>query len=226
MLIATDRRVGVFIDVQNMYYSARNIFNRKVNFPNIVKDVVGPGKLIRAIAYTVATPDGAETPFFDALRKNGIEVMAKDLQEFEGGNKKGDWDVGLTIDVVRMIDMLDVVVVVSGDGDFIPLADYVRGRGRIFHTASFRESTSSALIESVDVYTNLSADKKRFLLPERGDERDEGEKPARAPRRKAQPKQEKVETGYSGDDAMFLEEHGDAEPMEKMEEGRSKRLSF
>ncbi len=166
MLSTPTRRVGVFIDVQNMYYSARNLFSRKVNFPNIVKETVGNQQLIRAIAYTVATESGEETAFFEALEKNGIDVIAKDLIEYDSGAKKGDWDVGIAIDIVRMVDMLDVVVLCSGDGDFSPLGDYVRGKGRVFHVASFRESTSSELLDIADIYTNLSDDKKTFLMPE------------------------------------------------------------
>jgi uncharacterized LabA/DUF88 family protein len=167
MLDTRTRRVGVFIDVQNMYYSARNLHNRKVNFPNIVKYTVGDGQLVRALAYTISTKGGDETAFFEALESSGIEVISKDLLEYDGGNKKGDWDVGVTIDIVKMLDMLDVVVLVSGDGDFEPLADYVRSRGRIFHVASFRESTSTKLVEAADFYTNLSSDKRKFLIGNR-----------------------------------------------------------
>lgn len=167
MLNTPARRVGVFIDVQNMYYSARNLFQRKVNFANIVKDTVGEAHLIRAMAYTISTKGGEEEAFFDALEKNGIEVVSKELLEYDSGVKKGDWDVGITIDIVRSLDMLDVVVLVSGDGDYTPLGDYVKSKGRIFHVASFRESTSSMLVDAADVYTNLSADKKKFLIADR-----------------------------------------------------------
>ncbi|MEK9155321.1 MAG: NYN domain-containing protein [Patescibacteria group bacterium] len=164
VLDTSTRRVGVFIDVQNMYYSARNIYGAKVNFGNIVKTCVGNQKLIRAIAYTISTKTGEERPFFEALQSVGIDLNTKELLEYDSGHKKGDWDVGITIDVVRMLDMLDVVVMVSGDGDYCALAEYVKNRGRIFHVASFRESTSSKLVEAADIYTNLSSDKKAFLL--------------------------------------------------------------
>lgn len=165
MLNTKTRRVGVFIDVQNMYYSARNLYNQKVNFENIVKETVGDASLVRAMAYTISTKGGDEEPFFEALRKSGIEVVSKELLEYSGGNKKGDWDVGVTIDIIRMLDMLDVVVLVSGDGDFVPLTDFVRSRGRIVHIASFRESTSSSLVESADIYTNFSDETRKFLIP-------------------------------------------------------------
>lgn len=165
MLDISNRRVGVFIDIQNMYYSARNLYGNKVNFANIVTGTTGNQKLIRAIAYCVSTKTGDETPFLEALHGAGIEVMTKELLEYDSGHKKGDWDVGITIDIIRMLDMLDVVVLVSGDGDYVPVGEYVKGHGRIFHVASFRESTSTRLVECADVYTNLSDDIATFLLP-------------------------------------------------------------
>lgn len=164
MLDLSHRRVGVFIDVQNMYYSARNIYGSKVNFGNIVVKTLGNQRLVRAIAYTVSTKSGEELPFFEALHKMGIEVNTKELLEYDSGHKKGDWDVGITVDIIRMLDMLDVVVIVSGDGDYVPLGEYVKNRGRIFHVASFRESTSSKLVECADVYTNLSDELDAFLI--------------------------------------------------------------
>ena len=93
-----DQRVGVFIDVQNMYYSAKNLFGAKVNFGNIVKEATAGRKLIRAIAYVVSTESKEEQPFFDALYNLGIETKDKPLQIFLGGEKKADWDVGLAVD--------------------------------------------------------------------------------------------------------------------------------
>ena len=93
-----DQLVGVFIDVQNLYYSAKNLHGRKVNFGNIVKEAVAGRKLIRAIAYVVRTESKDEQPFFEALYNLGIETREKDLQIFSTGMKKADWDVGLTVD--------------------------------------------------------------------------------------------------------------------------------
>ncbi len=159
-----DQRVGVFIDTQNMYYSARNLFKRKVNFKNIVDDAVAGRKLIRAMAYVVGTESKEEQPFFEALRSTGIETREKPLQEFASGHKKADWDVGLAIDVVQMLDTLDVVVIVSGDGDFQPLVNYALARGRMVELMAFGETTSSALQKVVHDYTDLSQNKKRYLI--------------------------------------------------------------
>ena len=167
MIQNPDQRVGVFIDTQNMYYSARHLFNKKVNFGNILTDAVNGRKLIRAIAYVVSTKTAEERPFFDALIKAGIELREKELMEYFSGQKKADWDVGLAVDVIRMLDMLDVVIIASGDGDFLPLVDYVKSRGRILETIGFRETTSAKILESTDSYINLSEDPKRYLISTR-----------------------------------------------------------
>ena len=159
-----DQRVGVFIDTQNMYYSARNLHKRKVNFKNIVEDAVAGRKLIRANAYVVRTQTEEERPFFEALQKAGIETREKDLQEYQSGAKKADWDVGLAIDVVQMLPMLDVVVIASGDGDFIPLIEYCQSRGRMVELMAFGATTSSNMLDVVHDYINLSQDQHRYLI--------------------------------------------------------------
>ena len=164
MIRYPEQRVGVFIDVQNMYYSARFLYQRKVNFGNIVDEATSDRKLIRALAYVVTTKTGDETPFLDALRKQGIETKEKELLEYNSGQKKADWDVGITVDIIKMLDRLDVVVLVSGDGDYVPLVEYCQSRGRQVEVISFRESTSTKLVESVDGYTDMSSDKKKFLI--------------------------------------------------------------
>ncbi|OGL62240.1 hypothetical protein A3C09_04215 [Candidatus Uhrbacteria bacterium RIFCSPHIGHO2_02_FULL_47_44] len=159
-----DQRVGIFIDTQNMYYSARYLFKRKVDFKHILEDATGGRKLIRAMAYVITTKGEEGRPFFDALEKAGIELREKDLIEYASGHKKGDWDVGLTIDVVRMLDMLDVVVLVSGDGDYAPLVQYCQARGRIVELISFGETTSSILTGVVDAHIDMSQNKRRYLI--------------------------------------------------------------
>lgn len=161
------QRVGVFIDVQNLYYSARNLFNRKVNFGNIVKKSVGNRQLIRATAYVVSTKTGENQAFFDALYNLGIETKEKELMEYDSGQKKADWDVGITVDAIASAPDLDVIVLVSGDGDYIPLVEYLQSRGKFVEVMSFRETTSGRLIEAIGDgnYINLSASKRSFLIP-------------------------------------------------------------
>lgn len=160
-----DQRVAVFIDTQNLYHSARNLYKSYVNFGNIVKDAVAGRHLVRAIAYVIASEAGDETAFFDALLKLGIETKVKDLQVFAGGAKKGDWDVGLTIDAVTIAPRLDAVVIVSGDGDYVPLVEYLQKHSGIqVEVVSFGKSTSMKLKESADEFFDLSADANRYLM--------------------------------------------------------------
>jgi uncharacterized protein (TIGR00288 family) len=162
-----DQRVGVFIDVQNMYYSAKNVHGKKVNFGNIVKESVAGRKLIRAIAYVVRTETKEEQPFFEALYNMGIETREKDLQIFQSGMKKADWDVGLAVDAIRLAPSLDAIVIVSGDGDYLPLVEYLQSNGKQVEVAAFGETLSSKLAEAADDVLDLSADKNNFLIEDR-----------------------------------------------------------
>ncbi len=159
-----NQRVAVFIDVQNLYYSARAIYQKRVNFKELVETAVGDRQLIRAFAYVVATKTGEEKPFFEALTKLGIEIRVKDLQEYYGGIKKADWDVGIAIDAVKTAEIVDVVVLASGDGDYAPLVEYLKNRGRRVEIIAFGKSTSSKLREMADSFVDLDENPKKFLL--------------------------------------------------------------
>jgi uncharacterized protein (TIGR00288 family) len=164
MIKHKEQRVGVFVDVQNLYYSAKNLFNAKVNFAEILKTAVFGRKLIRAIAYVIKAQNQDEQKFFEALDKQGFEVKMKDLQVFYGGHKKGDWDIGIAMDIIRLSPKIDVVVLVTGDGDFIPLVEYLRNHGQYVELIAFSESASSALIKEADEFADLSQERKKYLL--------------------------------------------------------------
>ncbi len=158
------QRVGVLIDVQNLYHSAKNIYGAKVNFGEILNTAVSDRNLVRAFAYVIRTKSGEEKSFFKALTKLGIETRVKDLQEFYGGQKKADWDVGLVIDAIRIAPTLDVLVIVSGDGDFIPLVDYLKNQGKRVEAIAFGKSSSGTLKESADEFIDLGKESKKYLL--------------------------------------------------------------
>jgi len=160
-----EQRVGVFIDAQNLYHSARNLYKGRVNFGAVLKEAVAGRKLVRAVAYVITTESGDEKNFFEALTKLGIETKTKDLQIFRSGEKKGDWDVGLTVDVMKMANRLDAVILVSGDGDFIPLVHYLQNHaGLQVEVASFGKSTSMQLKEAADDFIDLSENPKKYLM--------------------------------------------------------------
>lgn len=162
------QRVAVFIDVQNMYYSARAIYGTHVHFGNIVEAAVGGRPLIRAIAYVVRAGIPEEQGFFDALVKLGIETKERELKTFYDGNKKADWDVGIVVDAIRLSPKLDVVILVSGDGDYVPMLEYLKNSGVQTEVVAFRESTSSELVAMADDFTDLSAAPEKFLINYRG----------------------------------------------------------
>ncbi|MAG15702.1 hypothetical protein CMO88_01430 [Candidatus Woesearchaeota archaeon] len=158
-----EQRVGVYVDVQNMYYSAKNLYNAKVNFANILKAVVGKRRLVRANAYVIKADIEEQDKFFNALKQMGFEVHSKNLQTFLGGAKKGDWDVGIAMDMIEQSQKLDTIVLVSGDGDFQPLLQHLRRAvGCRVEVAAFGKSTSKKLGEEADSFLDL--DNRRFLI--------------------------------------------------------------
>jgi uncharacterized LabA/DUF88 family protein len=164
MIKHKEQRVGVLVDASNMYHSAKNLFGGHLNYKEVLSAAVADRKLIRAIAYVVKTEGEEEVPFFEALSQLGFEVNIKTLQIFPGGAKKGDWDVGLTIDAVKLSEKLDVIILVSGDGDYLPLVEYLQNtKGCLVEVLAFRKSASSKLIEAADDFIDLSENKK-FLI--------------------------------------------------------------
>jgi len=159
-----EQRVGIFIDAQNLYHSGKNLYRSKVNFGAIVKDAVDDRKLARAMAYVIATETGEETGFFEALTKMGIETKVKDLQVFSSGAKKADWDVGMAIDAVALAPKLDSVILVTGDGDFVPLVKYLQIQGCQVEVVSFGKSTSAKLIEASDHFMDLDETPNKYLM--------------------------------------------------------------
>src|SRR3989344_468282 len=159
-----EQRVTILIDVQNMYHSAKNLYDARVNFAEILKLAVSGRKLVRAFAYVVRTKTGEEKPFFDALIKLGFETRVRDLQEFYGGMKKADWDVGITVDAIKSAPGVDVIVLVSGDGDFIQLVEYLKNQGKRAEVIAFGKSASSRLKETADEFIDLGETPEKFLI--------------------------------------------------------------
>lgn len=172
------QRVGIFIDTQNLYHSAKNLYKAKVNFGNVVREALGNRVLIRAVAYVASTESGEEQAFFEALNKLYIETKTKDLQIFSGGAKKADWDVGIAVDAIKMASKLDVIVLATGDGDFVPLVEYLKSLGCQVEVIAFGRSTSARLKEASDDFIDMCADPRRYLIGYRPTRRN-GTRPAR-----------------------------------------------
>ena len=168
-----EQRVGIFIDIQNLYHSAKNLYHGHVNYQELVKNLLGGRKLVRLIAYVVKSEgvqryeqyapaeqqkktSGSEAAFFEALEKAGIELRVKDIQVYAGGAKKADWDVGMAVDAIRIASLVDTIVLVTGDGEFVPLVEYLKwGLGRQVEVAAFGRSTSLKLKEATDSFINI-----------------------------------------------------------------------
>jgi len=161
-----EQRVGVFVDVQNLYYSARHMYKSKVNFKTILNQAVKGRQLIRAIAYVIKADVKDEINFFEALKSFGYEVKAKDLQVFYGGAKKGDWDIGIAMDAIELASKLDAIIIVSGDGDFVPLVQHLKhALGCFVEVMAFGKSSSQKLVEEADNFLDLDQNPKKFLIP-------------------------------------------------------------
>ena len=161
-----EQRVGVFVDVQNLYYSAKFLYKAKVNFKTILSEAMRSRNLIRAIAYVIKADVKDEANFFDALKGLGYEVKAKDLQVFYGGANKGDWDIGIAMDMIELAPKLDAIVLVSGDGDFVPLVRHLKhALGCFVEIMAFGKSCSQKLVENADDFTDMDINPKKFLIP-------------------------------------------------------------
>ncbi len=159
------QRVAAFVDVQNMYHSAKNLFGANVNFGQLLHDAVGNRQLVRAIAYVVRAEGPKEQSFFDALEKAGFELKVKDIQIFAGGAKKADWDVGMAIDALTIAKHVDAILLFTGDGDFIPLVSYLQNNeGNLVEVIAFERSCSSRLTEWADKFMNIETNPERYLL--------------------------------------------------------------
>lgn len=193
------QRVAVFVDVQNLYYSAKALYQCKVNFGEILKEAVAGRKLVRAISYTIRAEMPEEQSFFDALVNLGFEVKTKELQTFASGQKKGDWDVGIAVDILKMAPKLDAIVLVSGDGDYSDLLHHAKAEGCRAEVVSFGKSTSQKLTEEADDFFDLDTNSVRFTLKPKNNasrgprsQRPSGApaKPAEVPKPKEEPKPE------------------------------------
>ena len=160
-----EQRVAVFIDAQNLYHSAKNLYQKKVNFGAVLKESVAGRKLVRAISYVITSESGDEQGFFEALEKQGIEIKTKDLQVFSGGAKKADWDVGMAIDTIKASSKVDAIIIASGDGDFLPLVEYLKAsEGCQVEVISFGRSSSSKLIEYCDDFIDMDKEPAKYLI--------------------------------------------------------------
>jgi uncharacterized LabA/DUF88 family protein len=146
-------RVGVLVDVQNVFYAARDQFSHKLDFVKLLHQAVDGRSLIKAVAYCVTCPGTDPRKFHDSLRSHGYEIREKMLKIISEGVTKGDWDIGITIDAINIAPSVDVIVLVSGDGDFVDLVNYLKAVGKRVEAVCFHGATAAELLDVVDSYT-------------------------------------------------------------------------
>ena len=151
-MLAGQPRVGVFVDVQNMFYAAKDRYARRLDYIKLLDLIVGPRNLVAAYAYVVQIPEINQAGFLSLLEHNGYTIKSKDLRMRGDGSAKGDWDVGIAIDIVSMLDALDIVILASGDGDFCALAELIKQHGKRIEVAAFEHNTSMDLQRIADQF--------------------------------------------------------------------------
>lgn len=156
-MITKSQRVASFVDVQNLYYSAKYQYNGKVNFEKLIGETNRDRELIRAIAYLVETEEIDQSRFHDTLESLGYEVRIKQLRTRPDGSAKGDWDMGIAIDAISIGRKVDVVSLVSGDGDFVDLVEMLKGDGIRVEVFSFPSSTANELQEAATEYYEMDS---------------------------------------------------------------------
>jgi uncharacterized LabA/DUF88 family protein len=159
------QRVNVFIDTQNIYHSSKNLYGAKVDFKKLIDVLVAERKLIHAFAYVIRSEfTSKEIDFFEALILHGIHLRIKEIQTYPDGSRKADWDIGIAVDVIKFSDLVDVVILVTGDGDFYHLVEYLQNRGKQVEIAGFSQTTSSKLKDLSDFYYDLNELKNLILI--------------------------------------------------------------
>ncbi|HXK37809.1 MAG TPA: NYN domain-containing protein [Candidatus Paceibacterota bacterium] len=157
--------MGIFIDTQNLYHSAKHLHGSRVDFAAILKEAVAGRQLIRALAYVITTPNGSEGSFFSALNQLGIEVRKKEIQDYGMEFKRTSWDVEMTLDAIRMASRLDAIIIVSGDGSFAPLVEHLKAQTGIqTEVMAFGRSCSMKLKELADDFFDLSENPDKYLM--------------------------------------------------------------
>lgn len=148
-------KIAMFVDSQNLYYSARTAFASKVNYEKLLRLVTGNRTLVKAIAYIVQPPDGDVKPFATSLERIGYIVKIKDVRTRSDGSAKANWDMGIALDILGIIDAVDIIALASGDGDFVALLEFIKAKNKKVEVFSFSENTAYDLKEKADRFEPL-----------------------------------------------------------------------
>lgn len=152
------KRVAVFVDVQNIYYTTKQAFSRSFDYRKFWEDLRFIGDIVVANAYAIESNNDGQQRFQSALRAIGFDVKLKPYIQRRDGSAKGDWDVGITLDMVDTAAAVDVIVLLSGDGDFSLLLEKVsQDHAVTTHVYGVKQLTARGLIHSADTFTEIDA---------------------------------------------------------------------
>jgi len=153
------KRIAIFVDVQNIYYTTRQAYGRQFNYRRLWQRLSTGGKIVAATAYATQRDDDRQIKFQDALKHIGFRVKLKPWIQRSDGSSKGDWDVGITIDVLEAAKDVDRVVLLSGDGDFDLLLEKIRKDSAVSaEVYGVPALTASSLIKAASVYHRIEGD--------------------------------------------------------------------
>ena len=147
------KRIAIFVDVQNIYYTVRDHYRRQFDYQKLWQLLSQHGEITFATAYAIDRGDQNQQKFQHKLREIGFDIKLKPFIQRADGSRKGDWDVGITIDVMEEATRCDIVVMATGDGDFTPLIERIKERyGVKVWVVSVRSLTAKNLIDTADTY--------------------------------------------------------------------------
>lgn len=153
------KRIAIFVDVQNIYYTTREAYSRQFNYQKLWQRISSEGEIISATAYAIHRSDDKQLKFQNALRKIGFTIKLKPYIQRSDGSAKGDWDVGITIDIMEAAKDIDTVVLLSGDGDFDLLLEKIRkDYGVSAEVYGVPALTANSLINSASIYHRIEED--------------------------------------------------------------------
>ena len=153
------KKIAVFVDVQNIYYTTRQAYGRQFNYRKLWQRISSEGEIVSATAYAIHRGDNKQLQFQNALKHIGFTVKLKPYIQRSDGSAKGDWDVGITIDVMEVGKYVDTVVLLSGDGDFDLLLKKIQtDYGVSTEVYGVRALTANSLIDAANIYHRIEGD--------------------------------------------------------------------
>ena len=153
------KKIAIFADVQNIYYTTRQAYGRQFNYRKLWQRLNAEGEIVSAIAYATHRNDDKQIKFQDALKHIGFTVKLKPYIQRSDGSAKGDWDVGIAIDVMEIAKDVDTVVLLSGDGDFDLLLEKIKKDYAVSaEVYGVPALTANSLINAASIYHPVEED--------------------------------------------------------------------